>query len=426
MAISITQRPSTILDTYPVYDPVIYVVKETSVGTYKFSYTCTIEHYNGSTYVAAATLRIPKNSEDVGVFDLAEILQAYFTHTLPAESAAIMAPAESAQRFKFTFGSEQAATATGAPIANASTVIDTDQLFYSGQALKDTSGYAENSNNSFALDNSATDRMLTSSGWPQYNPRYDVRADEKGSIDFVYDQTTDAATKVRITYYGASGLLSATDITLATYATGSAQENAVMRFYCYPQDLDDHGAGAVRPSDAGNSGWTRYTLQFRKAVNESVTHTFYLTDQCAPQELRFQWLNQFGGWEQMYTTGNWRVRNTYTDKRYETVRGNWFTTSGTTNFAYSAQDRGTNRMVTSLQRTFNVATGVRIKEDNGAIESLLRSRSVFVTNPESDSPTLLPCVIDAKSLNVIEQFHPEIREYTFDMMLSNQPQPMTL
>ena len=103
----------------------------------------------------------------MGVFDLAEILQAYFTHTLPAESAAIMAPAESAQRFKFTFGSEQAATATGAPIANASTVIDTDQLFYSGQALKDTSGYAENSNNSFALDNSATDRMLTSSGWPQ-------------------------------------------------------------------------------------------------------------------------------------------------------------------------------------------------------------------------------------------------------------------
>ena len=51
---------------------------------------------------------------------------------------------------------------------------------------------------------------------------------------------------------------------------------------------------------------------------------------------------------------------------------------------------------------------------------------MFVTNPESDSPTLLPCVIDAKSLNVIEQFHPEIREYTFDMMLSNQPQPMTL
>ena len=430
MAITIHQKPSTVLATFPAYDPAIYVVEESSIGLYKFSYTCAIEHYNGSSYDDVATLRVPKNDGDAGVFDVGEIVQAYMTQTRPASSGALLEPTGNAQRFRFTFGSEQAGTATGAPVANASTAQSTDD-YYSGQGRLDKSGYAENNSTRFQMTTSATDRALTTSGWPQDAPRFEVRADQEGSIDFLYDTAEPAGSVsvIRLRFYNGGTQLSSNDIDISTYATGSDPANDVMRFWCYPKDLDDHGTGSQRPSNAANNGWTRYTVQFRSAASaESLLHTFVLVDDCTPQRLMFRWLNQFGGWEQMYMKGNWQIQTSYTDKTYSSVRGNWFTAESSTNFTYTSDARGMNRIVMDTERVYTVNTGHRINEDNARMESLLRSRSVFVNDPEvgEDSDAFYPCVLDSRSFVRFEQFHPDYREYSFTMKLANGPKAQVL
>ena len=55
MAISITQQPSN--HTIPAHDPCIYLVEESSIGAYKFSYTLEVELWNGSSYDDVGTHR---------------------------------------------------------------------------------------------------------------------------------------------------------------------------------------------------------------------------------------------------------------------------------------------------------------------------------------------------------------------------------
>lgn len=427
MAISVLQRPSSGLETFPAYDPCIYVVKESSIGAYKFSYTCEIEHWNGSAYVAIATLRIPKNSSDAGVFEVGEIVRSYFISDPPILGTSLIEDTASGSRFKFIFGSEQALTSTGAPVANASTTTETDVDFYSGQGRTDTAGYNQGDSTRFDLYlNTSNNRMLTTSGWPEMNPRYKVRANDRGSIDFLYQQRSlGAADTVRLTYYNGSSQLSQTDITLAPYASGSRPADCVMRFWCYPFYLENLGSGNVQPS--ANAGWTHYTIQFRYAsLSASVIHKFVLVDECSPQELKWTWLNQFGGWEHMVTTGNWQVVTTYTDKQYESIRGNWFDAGGSL-FSYSTYERGVSRIVGDTSRVYTINTGLLYVEDNARVESLLRSRSVYVTNPEGSSATAqFPCVINARSLRRFESFHPDVREYSFEMSLSNGPKAQVL
>ena len=328
------------------------------------------------------------------------------------------------------FGQRTGRNRNGAPVANASTAQSTDD-FYSGQGRQDRSSYAENASNRFDLGGFSDERALTTSGWPNDSPRFEVRDEQEGSIDFLYDPTEPAGSVavIRLKYYSGGTQLSSNDIDISTYATGTDPQNNVMRFWCYPKDLEDHGTGTIKPSNATNAGWTHYEVQFRSSSgNVSLVHRFILVDDCTPQRLMFRWLNQFGGWEQIYMKGNWQIQTSYTDKTYSSIRGNWFTAESTTNFAYSSDDRGTNRIVMDTERVYTVNTGHRIKEDNARMESLLRSRSVFVNDPEvgEDSDAFYPCVITSRNLLRIEHFHPDYREYSFTMKLANGPRPQVL
>jgi len=417
MAITVNQTPSIVLDTFPVYAHCVYVVTESVIGLYKFSYTVAIEHYNGSTYDAVATLKVPKNSSDAGVFDVGEILRSYMASNNPGVAPNALIEDVGAEQFRFTFGSEQAATATGAPIANASTAQEVDK-FWNGIGWRNLSGEAIGTSTVFALNDANTGRALTSSGYPQYSPRIRVADDELGSIDFLRNLTGISANRALVKYFNGTTLLSSTTI----FFDPISLDNTVSRFWCYPAGLESQGTANLKPSAAANSGWTRYTVQFTAgAVAASQTHTFVRDNQCAPQSIAFKWLNEFGGYEFMETKGSWNLTTQYEDKTYEQARGNWYTAGASELYAIGFSERGTQRIVMSTERVIQVHTGTMLKEDTPRVESLLRSRSVYARDPESDSNLYYPCIINARSLRHIHPWTPDVIQYSFEFKFSNQP-----
>lgn len=427
MAITIHQKPTSVYNSYAAFDPCIYVVKEATIGANKFSYTCLIEHYDAgsSAYVALATLRIPKNSEDCGVFNISGVVRAALTPTAPGQTGNLLMDLTTDQsgKFKMTFGSEQALTANSAPVANASTVVE-EFIFYSGSRHDPLEGYAENQFSDFVLAGTNR-RMLTTNSLGTDNVRIEVRDNEKGFLQFLSQQTALPATSFDIVYYNGSTLLSTTNVSIPT--TGQDYENNLLTFYCYPFGLDNEAPSTAQPSHADNSGWTRYVITAKSGLlTFSLGHEFVRKEYCEPHAVKFQWLNEYGGYEHIWSKGLFSKRQTLETTGYTRTRGNWNQASDTTNFGYSEAERGTSQLVTKTTRAFRTHTGMIPENENTRIESLMRAREVLCTLPGSDSDDLYPCVIESTTLNVVQGFSGDNIEYSFDFVMANQPKTMVV
>lgn len=425
MAITIHQKPTSVYDSYAAFDPCIYVVAESTIGPHKFSYTCVIEHYDGSAYVNLATLRIPKNSEDCGVFDISGVVRAALNPTAPGVTGTELIDLTSDQsgRFKMTFGSEQALTANSAPVANASTAVE-EFVFYSGSRHDPLEGYSENQFSDFALAGTNR-RMLTTNAFGTDTVRIEVRDDEKGFLQFLSQQTTLPATSFDIVYFNGSTQLSSTNVPIP--AVGQDYELNILTLYCYPYGLNNDAPASARPNDAGNNGWTRYVITAKRGgLTFSLGHEFVRKEFCEPHAVKFQWLNEYGGYEHIWCKGLFSKRQTLETTGYTRTRGNWNEASASTNFGYTEVERGQSQMVTKTTRSFRTHTGMLPENENTRIESLMRSRDVRCTKPGSESDDLYPCVIETKTLNLVESFSGDNIEYSFDFVLANQPKTMVV
>ena len=436
MAITINQQPT--LNTHPAFYPAIYVVKESVIGAFKFSYTLVVGLWNGSSYDDLATFRVPVNSDDAGVWDVSSVVQAYIPSNVPQITAFgnVIRDAESAALFRFTFGSEQATTANSAPVANASTRA-ANGTFYGGtrgtKALNPFSGEGAG----FLNLTKTEDRAMTSYGLRTGNLssddeiRYFVRDEDWGCLDFLYNvDPSRSATSMRIRYFNGGTQLSTTSYTLSSFAGGSAPDENVLRAFVYPGSLELLASGTdADPTDATNDGWTHYIVDFQRATTVSRSHFFErVTDCVAETPVRFMWQNEFGGWDFIRFEG--RVdkevdvnRNTYT-----TERGNWYTTDGTSPaFTYDKDSRGDNSIPSDYRESYTVYTGLLRPEQNSAVESLFRSRDVYATQVHaSDSSGMYPVHFTGKQHRRKTARYDGLIEYQFKFQYANQPHQVTI
>jgi len=432
MALQVTQKP--FLATLPAFYPAMYVVKESSVGLYKFAYTLVVEHWNGASYDEVGTFRIPKNSAESGVWDVSRIVQAYIPKRVPQEATTgdVIRDADSAAQYRFTFGSEQAVTPNSAPIANASTILET-AVFFGGTRGEGNATAGYNATGAGTLDlTSAEDRALTSYGIREFADSGDdsirilVRDGDWGCLDFLYDQNTgSSATQMRVRFYANGTLLSTTDYTLSTYASGSSPEDHVLRAFVYPDSLATLASGTdADPTAVVNDGWTRYTVSFIGITPKSQTHTFVrMTDCAADTPVRFMWLNEFGGWDFINFEGRVDKRVDVSRSTFRTARGNWYTANGgTTNFSFDKDSRGDNSLPSDYAETFTVHTGLLRPEQNSAVESLFRSRDVYATQAwASNSNAMYPVHLTGKSHRRKTALYDNLIEYQFEFQYANQP-----
>ena len=449
-------------------DPCVFVVQEDTIGTYKFAYTCQVEFRKPgeSSFVTVLTLRVEKNNNDCGVFDLANILQSLTPTTVdlrPLGLSEFVRASNSYGQTRLTFGSEQSVDATGPPVANPSTTQYTGFTrnggTYVAPQAKETDTvnsqeYAIELRTGYDCLNGAHIPM-TASVLRQYNsdkPYPDSPVLFVSDTDYLYiegfkakeDTATDFPDRWDLELYENQTLLATTSHLIPTtgqYAVGDYQP---VRFYCCPYYMRQGGGlsvvnwpAATRLTTAGNEDWTHYRVRLQTGGGSprSDWTTFKRYNLCTGERsVGFAFVNRHGATDFFWTRGKWT--NSQNVKRSEFTRtlGNWSTATGIvqedsgrsdSEFGYNISDRGRASLVTEREEVWTVNTGPLNAYETSLFMAMLSSSHVFANYIRTEEfagggELFTPVVIRTDRVREIRQLDSQVSEYQFELVYSRE------
>lgn len=470
MAITLYQTPRAFLNqAAPTTDwenlvlwtgnPCVFVVKEDTIGAFKFAYTCQVEFRNPKTsaFTNILTLRVQKNQNDAGVFDLGNVLQSLTRNTVDFRTVLndFVQASFSYGQARLTFGSEQAPTATSPPIANVSTTQYIGFTRNGGTAIPpqslDTYTYGAQTAFKFrtgydcvtTLSNVMTTSVIRDFAATKQAP--DPPVIFVGDNDWCYIEGFKAyagsdlpGDRWVLELYENTTLLGSNTFTIPTSGTVAVGDYQPVRFYCCPLIMSRTGIGGwptnTNLAGAGHGNWTSYRTRLETSggdVRSSWT-TFKRYNFCTgEQPIRFCFVNRFGATDFLTTRGKWTVKKNVKRSEFRRTLGNWSSATGiaeqtsndiTTEWGYNKPDRGLVSITTKTEEVWTCNTGPLNPFETSVFVAMMDSQEVYAEYiRESDtSSAFVPVVIRTDSITEVNRLDSQVAEYQFDLVYSRQ------
>ena len=461
MAYTVTQKTEGVQGAL---DDLIYVVKDTTnTSQPKYRYVCRIQQ-GGNTLIKLKQL---PNNRNAAVFNIQSIastvvyqddnpysLGSTNLDDVLATTQIFSANTNALKGITLQFGYEYAVNAQSAPTETLLPATQTEVIV--------VNGYFRSAGDSSPLfTNAAALYKLTSSGKFFLS---DAAQLELGS-DVIYPVADDGTNRSRaclaflngndvgstgplymhISYYKGTQALNTGSIqNTTTYggktpAVGLTDAQSLLYMGAGPFNLEAQSIStSLKPSNAGNNGWTHYEIQAASSsllsgyerskvyrFNRMQCNKFYRSKAA----YTLHWWNSKGGVDSLPCTGK-SVRSDQMDRvEYRVSGGNGFDADGTAP-AYVQQSYKGGKQ-TSRIRTTN---SLRLSVDMGSpdvltplVESLMRSERVYLSGDSnfglasgrSGSGTV-QCVVKDTSVEYLEGVNDQAATYVFNVELSRQ------
>ena len=445
-----------------VADELIYVVKDsTNTGELNYRYVCVIT--DGGTELLR--LKQLPNNASAAVFNIQSIVSNYveqdespyrlggFNLDGDLSTTTIFATnTEALKTITVGFGYEFSVAAGDVPTVTLVPALDTEVICVNGNFLESTQVAP--------VANAAQDYKLTTSSklflsdvnntnleqdvlyntnittGLQYMALAFLNGDDVGStgssyLHFSYFNGATALNTGYIQNYPTTGG--------TTPTTGLADVQSLLYVGVGTANLSFQSIDtSLRPSDAGNVGWTHYLVQWSSAItlsgNETstsykfnrVTCGKYITNE---QMFSLHWWNSKGGVDNLLVTGKVMESQEMDKKDYRTSGGNSFSANGS-GTEYKRQPwqggkKSTNVLTTtSLQLTTQGGTPDNLTP---LIKSLLNSERVYLSgnsfwgnNTKSETAGIVQAYVKDRNLQVLTNINDGAISYKIEVEISRR------
>ena len=442
MAFTIEQKPSLLS---AANSPLVYVIKESSSGTYnapKFRYI--LKLYIDGSSDEAAILKIHKNQTFVGIFDISHIIRTYVSttltnsndttysiHSLGIDETAKPFGKNVAQMVKVTAKAlyEKATSAETSPVEETSATVTADSY-----VIPATTPFTKTATNVGGLDENGTNFPLT------YFMNSDSAEDSYGfftnapTVQFVrgsstsadnLDQLTlcfkqgDSASSSLITqgdkleymfveYYNASGVIIGSAQSFAnsnanggaTAAQADTTYESILYFGCGTKNLETQTLNtSANPSDFADWAYYRIYGSTSSSSGDRCTKYYYFYrygsgatvddrhQSCTRYDnVRLAWVNRLGGWDYMNFRGKSKTTVDIQSSEIESVPGTWDSAT----FNYNSWDRGKKTLFKTATKKMTINSDWLNEDEAVWLEELFTSDEVQILN---DDYTIVDAVV---------------------------------
>ena len=381
MAIIVQQEPTpTLLGTA---DEIVYVVFEDSgsPSEAKFRYICKVT-VDGT--VIAILKQLP-NSADSGVFDLSMIMSAYTAQDHNVHDTEVTAQSTTAmEKYTLDFYYEYATTEEDDPTEYPLAAVTKTAYAVNGTFTPVYNDYDSTNFDDYILND---DRAKFLSVFEPQNIR--AQESDSGVLAFINGSTnapwTSTPAFFHIAYYNGSTALNSGYLTNSVTPSGANSAGEFLMYAgLYPANLESQTlVTTLQPSDAGNSGWTHYTIQAASssvlATNEkSAQYKITKEVECKYDAIRLAWWNELGGWD-YYT---FHGKHTHSEKivrnNYRSVGGNKYNADGsTTKYVKKPYEGGAKISGIRTTNEWTLNTEGENEAFNSVLDSLMNSPEVL-------------------------------------------------
>ena len=443
-----------------VADELIYVVKDdTNTGELNYRYICIIS--DGATELLRLK-QLPNNAL-AAVFNIQSIVSNYVEQDEspyrlglndldgdPSTTTIFATNTDALKTITVGFGYEFSVAAGDVPTVTLVPALDTDVICVNGNFLRSTevapnvnaaSDYKLASASRLFLSdvyntNLEQDVLYGSATQTQWMAFAFLNGDDVGStgsgyLHFSYFNGATALNTGYIQNYPTTGGVTPT--------TGLADVQSLLYVGVGTANLSFQSIDtSLRPSDAGNVGWTHYLVQWSSAItlsgNETstsykfnrVTCGKYITNE---QMFSLHWWNSKGGVDNLLVTGKVMESQEMDKKDYRTSGGNSFSANGS-GTEYKRQPwqggkKSTNVLTTtSLQLTTQGGTPDNLTP---LIKSLLNSERVYLSgksfwgnNSDVATSGIVQAYIKDKNLEVLTNINEGAISYKIGVEISRR------
>tara|TARA_R100001015_G_C4613840_1_gene169587 strand:- start:192 stop:1631 length:1440 start_codon:yes stop_codon:yes gene_type:complete len=474
MATTITQKPNLLS---AVNTPLIYILTESSSSTYngfKFRYVLKVE-VDG---VEIQVLKIHKNQQNVGIFDLSHILKAhcetqlvnqndtsYSIHTLGIQQSAKPFSQNSGQLAKVTVKAftEVATSATDDPTLS-SQQDSADSYFipattpFTKTATNvgglDIINVADASFNNFPLalfmnstSSEDTHSFFTNAPTVQFVRGSSTSADNLDELTICFKQNGTLINQgadldyIFVEYYDSSGSIigSAIDFHNTNSNGGSLESEtntvgeSLLYFGCGTKNLETQtvsGKTAARPSNVAD--WAYYAIfgSTSNSTSNRCTKKYYFYrygsgatvddrhQSCTRfNNVRLAWRNRLGAWDYMNFRGKSKESVSIKSEEMSRVVGNWDSATSNT-FNYNNWDRGRETLFTEAQRKLTINSDFLNEDEALWLEELFTSVNVQILE---DGGIVKPVIITDKLYTKKTSVNDKIKiQYTIKLEYANK------
>ena len=448
MATTITQKPNLLS---AVNTPMIYILKESASGTYdgyKFRYVLKVE-VDG---VEKAVIKIHKNQQNVGVFDISHILKTYVETQLVNQNSTSyiihsLGIIETGKPFSQTLGQcakvEVKAFYEVATSATTSPVLSSQQAATTSYYIPATTPFIKTEANVGGLDINGTNFPLTyfmnsasaedSYGFftnaplVQFVRGSSTSGDNLDQLTICFKQGNSASSslitqgekleQMAIQYYNSAGTLIAGTSGSATvhfFANSNANGGAtaveattvrrsILYFGCGTKNLEtqnDQTNG--RPSNFADWAYYKIFGCTSADIADRCTKEYYFYrygsgakvddrhQTCTRYDnVRLAWRNRLGAWDYMNFRGKSIKTLSIESSEMESVPGNWDDATENT-FNYNNWSRGKKTLFKNATRKITINSDWLNEDESGWLEELFTSTNVQILN---DDYTIIDAVV---------------------------------
>tara|TARA_Y100001938_G_scaffold117843_1_gene162694 strand:+ start:110 stop:1549 length:1440 start_codon:yes stop_codon:yes gene_type:complete len=474
MATTIEQKPNLLCG---VNSPMIFILKEDTPATYngfKFRYVLKVE-VNGT---EIAVLKIHKNQQNVGVFDISHLVKSYVDTQLVNQnstSKSIHSLGIVQTSDPFSLNSNQCAKVEVKAFYEKSTSAETSPEMSGQQAVTSTfiipatTPFTKTASNVGGLDVNGTNMPLqffmnstaaedscsffTNAPTVQFVRGSSTSADNLDQLTLCLKQggTSEATSLINqgvgiayiyIEYFDSTGteINSGTDKRFANTSSNGGStivattvEQSILYVGVGTKNLETQTLDSdAKPSN--NSNWAYYRVYGTQSINKADRCTKYyyfyrygasrtgIDDRhqsCTRYDnIRLAWRNRLGAWDYM----NFRGKSTKTlsikSSEMESVPGNWDSATEDT-FSYNNWDRGKKTLFKTATRKIQINSDWLNEEEAVWLEELFTSDNVQIL--DDDYTIIYPVVLTEKSYTTKTSVNDGIKmQYTINLEYANK------
>jgi hypothetical protein len=314
----------------------VYIVYDALYANNKFRYIAQV-YVDGS---VVAKLKALPNSNNKGVFDIANIARDYIAPQVHFNTTNFAYDENGSRQVYVRFGYEYAPSATTTPTETLNLATSTALEVTSGVYQLDTDDYGV-----LFVDDYKTNPALNLSPFLSlYNiPSrrvIEVSENDWGTLSLFRPTTSQSAINLAIQFYDANGTLipdGASQYGLLTGAFNPITGIGMAHVGLFPENLRaftnaSPSSGSVNPDDY--PGWASYRIQLSTQLSFTLM-TFVRRNPCADR-VRFAWWNSLGAWDFINAYGREMESEQVERKTFRTYGGNAFTAN--TTYTHTAQE----------------------------------------------------------------------------------------
>tara|TARA_R100000773_G_C4219938_1_gene118570 strand:- start:1309 stop:2727 length:1419 start_codon:yes stop_codon:yes gene_type:complete len=467
MATTITQKPNILS---AVNTPLIYILTEDTASNYnapKFKYVIKVEINSN----LIATIKIHKNQQNVGIFDISHIVKNYVETQLVNQNDtdySIHTVGIQQTGKPFSQNSNQCAKVTVKAYIEKATSTTTSPELSSLQQTSDsylvpaTTPYTKTEDHIGGLDINGSNQPLLYTMNGTGNEKYGFFTNAP-AVQFVRGSSTSADNLDQLTicfkqkgssminqgasldyifieYYNSAGSIigSAIDFHNTNSNGGSLEsetntvEESILYFGCGTKNLETQSLKtSARPSNIAD--WSYYAIygSTSNSTSDRCTKKYYFYrygsgatvddrhQSCTRYDnVRLCWVNRLGAWDYMNFRGKSTESISIKNSDMESVVGNWDSATGNT-FNYNNWDKGKSTLFKTATRKLTINTDWLNEDEAVWLEELFTSDNVQILD---DNPSIIyPVIVTNKAYTKKTSVNDKIKiQYTIDLEYSNK------